>query len=432
MNTIEEEVLSYIVLSGDLAAVVDGGVGADHFLDPQNRSVWDSIVSFKSDFGEAPTPEVVLRDYPNYAFTPEGSGPIEYLVRELHEQRRRTLIDLGLGAVAAAMDKGGTEEAIPFLRLMLSQITVMGQDSKEIDYAATGAQRLEEYRYAKDNPGEMLGIPTGFKFLDRVTLGTQRQQMLVLTGLAKSCKTTIMLRMTRKAYEHGAKPLLVSFEMPYNEIARRLDGFLAGVNPKKLQTGQYSEIEWRKLERALKDPLGEHPYIVTEDRAGAMTISGLQSKIDSLSPGVLFVDGAYFLHDEISRESQTPLALTNISRGLKRLALNNDLPVVVTTQSLSHKVGAKGLTANSLGYTSAWVQDADTVIGVEATDIDFAYRMKILASRNAPPQEHIITINWDPPSFEEAEYEAEDDGYLAVGHVGDAGRVHQPSPRRRT
>ncbi|MFC9505383.1 DnaB-like helicase C-terminal domain-containing protein [Streptomyces sp. NPDC057002] len=405
MSSIEEEVISYIALTGDLETVTTARVTADHFLDPNNRRIFEEILAFRADFGEPPTPEVICRDHPGFAFREEGSGPVDYLIRELHEARRRTIIDLGLNAVAEALDKSGSEAALPLLRMMLAHAATATATSREIDYAASGVQRLEVYRQAKDNPGELLGIPTGFRFLDKVTLGVQPQQMIVLTGLAKSCKTTVMLGMTRSAYDYGARPLLISFEMPYAEIARRLDGFLAKVNPKKLQTGELSPKEWRALENALSGPLGEQPYIVTEDRAGAMTLSGIQSKIDQLSPSVVFIDGAYFLHDEISRESQTPIALTNISRGLKKLALNNDLPVVVTTQSLSHKVGAKGLTANSLGYTSAWVQDADLVVGMEATDEDFFYRMKVLASRNAPPQEHLISISWEPPQFEEAEIE---------------------------
>ncbi|MEW1922286.1 DnaB-like helicase C-terminal domain-containing protein [Streptomyces sp. NPDC088360] len=409
MTSIEEEVISYIALTGDLDTVVGqgGGITAEHFLDPETRKVFDSILAFRSDFGEPPTPEVIHRDHPNFPFTEDTSGPIDYLIRELHEARRRTIIDLGMGAVGEALDKNGSEAALPLLRMMLAQATTATAASREIDYAATGTQRLDVYRQARDNPGELLGIPTGFQFLDQVTLGIQPQQMIVLTGLAKSCKTTVMLGMTRSAYDYGASPLLVSFEMPYAEVARRLDGFLAKVNPRKLQTGQLTAKEWRQLEAALSDPLGEQPYVFTEDRAGAMTIAGLQTKIDQLSPSVLFVDGAYFLFDEISRESQTPIALTNISRGLKKLALNNDIPVVVTTQSLSHKVGAKGLTVNSLGYTSAWGQDADLVVGMEATDEETFYRLKVLASRNAPPQEHLISISWDPPQFEEAEVEAD-------------------------
>ncbi|WP_406362495.1 DnaB-like helicase C-terminal domain-containing protein [Streptomyces sp. NBC_01579] len=409
MSSIEEEVISYVALTGDLDTVVGqtGGITAEHFLDPETRKVFSSILAFRADFGEPPTPEVIQRDHPNFVFAEDSSGPIDYLLRELHESRRRTIIDLGMGAVGEALDKGGSDAALPLLRLMLAQATTATADSREIDYAATGARRLDVYREARDNPGELLGIPTGFAFLDQVTLGIQPQQMIVLTGLAKSCKTTVMLGMTRSAYDYGAKPLLVSFEMPYAEIARRLDGFLAKVNPKKLQTGQLTAKEWRQLEAALSDPLGEQPYIVTEDRAGAMTLAGIQTKIDQLSPSVVFIDGAYFLYDEISRESMTPIALTNISRGLKKLALNNDMPIVVTTQSLSHKVGAKGLTANSLGYTSAWVQDADLVVGMEATDEDLFYRMKVLASRNAAPQEHLISISWDPPQFEEAEIEAD-------------------------
>ncbi|MGW3860278.1 DnaB-like helicase C-terminal domain-containing protein [Streptomyces sp. NPDC005047] len=407
MTSVEEEVISYVALTGDLETVTNARITAEHFLDPKNRAVYTGILDFKSDFGEPPTPEVIQRDHPAFRFTEDSSGPIDYLVKELHEQRRRTIIDLGLGAVAEAIDRGGSEAAMPLLRLMLAQATTATATSREIDYASTGDQRLEVYRQARDNPGELLGIPTGFQFLDKVTLGIQPQQMIVLTGLAKSCKTTVMLGMTRSAYDYGAKPLLVSFEMPYQEIARRLDGFLAKVNPRKLQTGELSPKEWRALEQALASPLGEQPYIVTEDRAGAMTLTGIQSKIDQLSPSVVFIDGAYFLFDEISRESQTPIALTNISRGLKKLALNNDLPVVVTTQSLSHKVGAKGLTASSLGYTSAWVQDADLVVGMEATDEETFYRLKVLAARNAPPQEHLISISWEPPQFEEAEVEEE-------------------------
>jgi replicative DNA helicase len=405
LSSLEEEVISYVALTGDLETVTQARITADHFLDPNNRRIFEEILTFRADFGEPPTPEVIQRDHPGFAFRQDSSGPLDYLVRELHEARRRVIIDLGLDAVADALDKNGSEAALPLLRMMLAQATTASASSREINYAATGAERLAAYRQARENPGQLLGITTGFRFLDKVTLGVQPQQMIVLTGLAKSCKTTVMLGMTRSAYDYGAKPLLISFEMPYAEIARRLDGFLAQVNPRKLQTGDLSPREWQALEKALSGPLGDQPYVITEDRAGVMTLTGIQSKIDQLSPSVVFIDGAYFLFDEVSRESQTPLALTNISRGLKKLALNNDIPVVVTTQSLSHKVGAKGLTANSLGYTSAWVQDADLVVGMEATDEDLCYRMKVLASRNAPPQENLISISWDPPAFEEEDVE---------------------------
>ncbi|KJK56213.1 DnaB-like helicase C-terminal domain-containing protein [Saccharothrix sp. ST-888] len=404
MSTIEEEVISYIASTGDLAAVTEAGITPEHFLDGDNRSVFKNILSFKADFGEAPTAEVILRDHPNYRFTQDSSGPVEYLVRELHDERLRLLVELGLGAAVDALEEGGVRAALDVLRVMQTQAVLAAPAAREIDYARTGAQRLEIYRSARDNPGAILGIPSGFRWLDKVTLGLQRQQMIVLTGLAKSSKTTVMLGMVRAAWEHGAKPLVLSFEMPYLEIARRIDGFMIPINPKQLQTGEVSDVEWRRVERALLQEHRDTSLIFTEDRAGAMTISGIQAKIDSIQPDIVFVDGAYFLTDEVTRETQTPLALTNISRGLKRLALTNDLPLVVTTQSLPHKLGRNGLGPQSLGYTSAWIQDADAVIGMEATEEEDAseYRMKLLLSRNAPPQEQLISIFWDPPRFEEA------------------------------
>jgi hypothetical protein len=404
VSRVEEEVISYIALEGDLLTVTGAGIGLDHFLDPDNRRVFADIIAFQQDYAEAPTAEAILRDHPNFEFVAESSGPITYLLKQLHKARIETLVELGMGAAGDAMDKDGPEAALAVLRVMQTQVALASAESQEIDYAQTGSARLETYRKARENPGEMLGIPTGFVFLDKVTNGIQPQQFIVLTGLAKSCKTTVMLGMARTAYDYGVKPLILSFEMPYAEIARRMDGFRYGVNPSELLKGNLADRDWRRLERELLTVEKDKSLIFTEDRAGATTLSGIQAKIEKVSPDVLFVDGAYFLRDEITGEVQTPLALTNISRGLRRLALSH-IPIVVTTQSLSHKVGAKGLTANSLGYTSAWVQDADLVVGMEPTDEDHEYRMKVLLSRNAIPQDHLISIHWDPPRFEEAPLE---------------------------
>lgn len=412
MTTIEEEVVSYVVATGDLEVILNAGITPDHFLDPQNRRAFADIITFRTDYGEPPTPTVLLRDHPTYPLVPDLdhlSGPVSYLIDQLHEGRRTTLIDLGLGAVAAALDKEGSTAALELMRLTLAQASSLtAAQSRETDYIASGPQRLRRYQDARLNPGAMIGMPTGFRALDKVTRGLQKQQSIGLTGLAKSCKTTVMLGIVRTVYDWGATPLVISFEMSEAEISRRMDGFAAAINPTSLLTGEMNEAEWRRLERVLtlrKMEPDPHRLIISEDRANAMTISGLQAKIDQLKPTILFVDGAYFLFDEISKEGGTPLALTNVSRGLKQLAMNNDIPVVFTTQSLASKMGRNGLSANSLGYTSAWVQDADLVVGMEAAEDPGDYLMKILAARNAPPQQHLISISWNPPRFEEAELE---------------------------
>lgn len=416
MTSIEEEVVSYVVASGDLETVLQAGVTADHFLDPRNRQAFADILAFRADYGETPTPDVLLRDHPKYPLVTDLSGPVPYLLDQLQESRRQTIIDLGLGAVADALDKKGSDAALNTLRLMLAQAGALTtRDSRETDYIASGVLRLERYRQARESPGAMLGMPTGFVFLDKATRGLQRQQMIVLTGLAKSCKTTVMLGVLRTVYDWGACPLIISFEMSEAEISRRMDGFAAEINPTNLLTGEMTDRDWRRLERTLAPARGTEaepdarPLLISEDRANSITISGLRAKVEQLQPDVLFVDGAYFLFDEITKESGTPLALTNISRGLKQLAMSCDIPVVVTTQSLASKMGRNGLSANSLGYTSAWVQDADLVVGMEAAEDPGDYLMKILAARNAPPQQHLISINWNPPKFEEAELENSDD-----------------------
>jgi hypothetical protein len=409
MNQLEEQVLSYIAIEGDLDTVRDAGVTADHFLLPANRTIFNDILSFHRDYGEPPTPEVVLKDHPTFKFATDAVAPIGYLVAQLIEKRTRTIIEVGLGQAMSALDDGGPERALQVLRVLQTQAVLANAHITEVDYATTGTDRLEWYRNARENPDAMRGLPTGFVFLDKLLRGIQSTDFFVLTGLAKSCKTTVLLAMLRTAFEAGAKPLALSFEMSYPQIARRLDGFTFGINPNDLLSGQVSEKDWRRLERELTKEVEDKSLIFTEDRAGSMTVSGLDRKIEQLNPDIVFLDGAYFLRDEISGETQTALALTNVSRGLRKISLDRGVPLVVTTQSLPSKVGAKGLTANSLGYTSAWVQDATAVIGMEATDEIGEYVMKIIEAREAPRSQTTLSISFDPPSIEEAPPEDEND-----------------------
>lgn len=405
---IEEQVLSWLVLSGDYASFSRTGVTKDYFLHPDSRSVFTWVWDFHENYNEAPTPDAVLLRFPDFPFTEDLAGPIEFLVDQMRESRRRLIVEMGISTADAALGKDDLNAALAALNTTVTAAAASVGANGDIDAVDTFDLRMERYRQACSTDG-MLGIPTGFKFLDAATQGLQPSQFIVITGLAKSCKTTIELAVARAVHDAKKVGLIVSFEMSEPEVTRRLDGFWAGVNPRRLQSGDMTEAEWRRMDRASKRLAGSRPLIVTEDRASTMTISGIRAKVEQVKPDVLFVDGAYFLMDEVSRESQTPIALTNISRGLKRMAMACNIAVVITTQALPHKVGTRGMTMYSAGYTSAWAQDADVLMGTEADPVNPGrYKTPILASRNSLPGDYEIEISWEPPEIKEIDCEDAD------------------------
>ena len=146
------------------------------------------------------------------------------------------------------------------------------------------------------------------------------------------------------------------------------------------------------------------PFIFSTDITAGSTVGSIQAKIIDYQPDVVFVDGAYLMQSEVPGvEPGSAQAVTSISRGLKRLAQQQKVPICVTTQAtLSRSRG--GLTIHSAMYSQAWGQDCDVMLGVERqtpeggdTSEDLAGpvqgKFKVLESRSGPRKE--VMLEWD-------------------------------------
>jgi replicative DNA helicase len=143
-------------------------------------------------------------------------------------------------------------------------------------------------------------------------------------------------------------------------------------------------------------------FLLTDSLTG-MTVSAIAAKVNTVNPDVLFVDGAYLMLDETTGEAGTPQSLTNITRSLKRLAQRANICVVVSTQSLLWKQKKNVVSADSIGYSSSWLQDSDVVLGLQRTEDDDPNirTLKIVASRNCPVAEVDMLFDWELGEFRE-------------------------------
>ncbi|MEV4454381.1 DnaB-like helicase C-terminal domain-containing protein [Microbispora sp. NPDC049633] len=398
----ERLLISKVIETGQIAPAARAGVGPKWFTDPASAQVWKMLTEHVSRYGNVPTIGVVKADYPTYKLlaTPET---LDYLVDRMVRHRSLSLLEMALTDAASAHVRGDLEGVTARLHGVLADVARATMTSADINLTKNGADRLARYRELAELDGRLRGIPSGFSAIDAALQGFEGGQLITFVGPPKAGKSTALLLMAKAAQESGKTPLFVGFEMSNWEQSDRLDAARAGISHARLRNGTLKPADWKRLERSIAQMESMPDFHMTADAQSVLTLTGLRAKIEAIGPDIVFVDGVYMMQDENGEPSGSPQALTNITRGLKRMAQQLGIPIVIATQALESKMAGKKLSTFSIGYSSSFVQDSDAVIGVENTEDPEIKKMRLLTARNASPMEVFYQWCWDPVSFEELE-----------------------------
>ena len=379
------------------------GVQSSWFTDETERRVWDFTQNHYSKYGESPSMEVLSANFPTYVFS-EVSDSVDFLIDKVIESRRESVIRNALRSAAEEVGNQNTEHALVVLQKGLAKLEEDGlAQTTDIDLTSDPEKRWDEYLERKNLPNGLRGLATGFDSLDQAMSGVQPGQLIVIVAPPKTGKSTLALQMAHNIHMGGAVPVFQSFEMSNQEQLTRYDAMRSRVSHHKLLTGTLSTQEESRYQAKLRS-LSKIPHkFWLSESASASTISGLANKIQLLQPDVLFVDGTYLMVDEQSGEANTALALTNITRSLKRLAQRYQIPIIISTQVLEWKMRKGQVTADSIGYSSSFFQDADVLIALQREDenVDDTRVLKLLAGRNTSPMEVSLVWDWSTGEFRE-------------------------------
>jgi replicative DNA helicase len=415
---VERLLISKIIAEGNLADVTDAGVNPTFFLDPNSRRVYATILRHKTEYGEVPTVRVMRKDFPDYKFV-EVDEALQYLIDEIRKNHALSIYEEALGDAVAAYEMEDQDTVRNILSRALGKVAAEIPHGRDTDITQTGEKRLERYKAFEDLDGGLRGIPSGFTSIDRATQGFQKGQLITFVGPPKAGKSTTLLLSALAAHRMAYRPLFIGFEMSNEEQEERLDAIVAGISHHRLRGGTLKPDEWKRLQRAVHSMREMKPFILSNDSMSTTTLSGVAAKIERYEPDIVFVDGTYMMDDENGEAKGSPQALTNITRGLKRMAHNMDIPLVNTTQVLEWKMDRKkGITSSSIGYTSSFAQDSDAVIGNENTDDPTIKKVKIVLARNAQAMETYVQWDWETGTFEELKdnpFEAEGEGGESYG-----------------
>ncbi|MDD2763681.1 MAG: replicative DNA helicase [Opitutaceae bacterium] len=266
-----------------------------------------------------------------------------------------------------------------------------------------------------DKKGELTGVASGFKDLDELTFGFQKQEMIVLAARPSMGKTSLALNIAEAAALPKKGPpvptLVFSLEMSAAQLALRMLCSRARVNIKLLRDGLLPKNGPEKQQLVgVADELSKAPLFI--DDSSHLTIMELRAKARRLYTryklGLIVVD---YLQLISSPDAQTPREqqVAEMSRGLKAMAKELDLPVLVLSQlNRSSEKENRAPRLSDLRESGSIEQDADVVLMLaRPRDADERFQtaadaadLIVAKQRNGPVGELKLTFLKDITRFE--------------------------------
>ena len=243
------------------------------------------------------------------------------------------------------------------------------------DYVAMDAlladafDRIEELH---KNKGALRGLKTGFRDLDKLTAGFQKGDLIIVGARPAMGKTTFAQNLAYNIASINKKGVLFfSMEMAANEIIDRMISDVSGVDNWKMRTGNLSDEEFSKIGDALGE-MDELPIFI--DDTSSMNIMELRNKarraVHEHDIGIILIDYLQLIQGSDRYKGQRVQEVTEISRGLKILARELEIPVVALAQLSRNVTGRDNPrpVLSDLRESGSIEQDADLVLFLHRPD----------------------------------------------------------------
>ena len=380
----EQGVLGGILVHGvDVLAGVAATLGVDDFYDRRHGRIYAAMLDLYHK--NQPVDEITLTSRLDDQGQLEAVGGPVYLAELADIVISRPNVDyyaelvkdksLLRGFIAAAhkaIDQAYLHQADPDLALEEAERAIFAatqerlvKNTSDFQEVITSALGLIENRFMQK--GHVAGVPTGFARLDQLTYGLQAGDLIIVAGRPSMGKTAFALNLAaHAALEHNIPVAIFSLEMSKEQLGMRLLSSEARVSGNKIRSGFLSQDrDWPALTRAA-DRLYNAPIYIDDTPALSvleMRAKARRLKADREDLGLILVDYLQLMRGRRESFDSREQEISDISRSLKALAKELNLPVVALSQ-LNRKVEERPNRRpmlSDLRESGAIEQDADVI-----------------------------------------------------------------------
>ncbi len=377
----EQAVLGGILLNNDTMNQLMDILSPDDFYREAHAAVFDAMVHLYNE--SEPIDVITLSEALNKKEGLEKAGGIEYLavlvesvstsagiayhaeiIRDA-SVRRRLISECSNISELCFREQDETDDLLEKAEQRIFNIaeSQIKEGFQGLNQVIKGS--MEKVVKAGESQGFLTGVTTGFEYFDRLTAGLQPSDLIIVAGRPSMGKTALALNMGYNAAKNTKKGVAVfSLEMSRQQLGIRLLGFESRIDATRLRTGRLKKHEWQDLIDAA-DRLSEIPIFI--DDSSAISVLEMKAKCRRLKKrgelALVIIDYMQLIQGRRSAESRQ-LEMSEISRALKGLAKDLDIPVVALSQ-LNRKVEDrpnKRPQLADLRESGAIEQDADVIV----------------------------------------------------------------------
>ncbi len=348
-NSIEAEacVLGSMMLDASAVDIAVQIVRAEHFYRPAHQVIFEILVDMQD--ARKPINLVTINEELRRLNKLDQVGGIEYIVSLVEGVPNAGLVDYYAKTVR---DKALLRDLIRAGNEIVSEVYDSHDEASAIIDSAEGkvfriaqehvgdqAIKLDGlithvFEVIEKSSGQMItGLPSGYHALDEMTSGFQKNEMIILGARPSMGKTSILLNIAENMAVTEKKPVVVySLEMSKEQIAQRLLSAYSRFNLRQMRRGMISPEDWTKLQMAAGD-LEQAPMFI--DDSPMLTILQLRAKARRLKASqdiqCIFIDYLQLMTYSGRADSRQE-QITEISRGIKALARELQVPIICAAQ----------------------------------------------------------------------------------------------------
>lgn len=346
----EMSLLGAILIDGEIIADVTDKIHAGDFYDKRHDAIFDGmlrlyerhkpvdLLTLSDELRRKDELEMVggssyLTELTNYVPTAAHATAYAELVAQKAVRRRLIKASSDIAELGYNEDTS-VEELLGHAEAELFSVSDQSLKQDLISLETILNESFDRIEELHRNKGQLRGVPTGYRDLDNMTAGLQRSDLIILAARPAMGKTTLVTNLAYNVATIAKQPVLFfSLEMSKEQLVDRMLADAAGVDSWNIRTGNLSDEDFGKLSEAMGE-MAEAPIYI--DDTPGISVLELRTKARREAHnhplGLIIIDYLQLLTGSGRRSENRVQEVSEISRGLKLIARELNVPVIALSQ----------------------------------------------------------------------------------------------------
>ena len=431
----ETSVLGSMLLDNESINLVTEILTTSNFYKTSHQYIFDTIINLYNKHNAVDL--VILKDELKKQSLLEKVGGAEYLM-ELEESvpiasnveyyakivREKTIKRDLIAATAkiqqeAYNDSLESDELLDIAEKEIFDITQRKFSSPTIKLFNILHDTFDHISNLHDREGRLTGLATGFRDLNDITSGLQKSELIVIAARPSMGKSCLVLNIAEHVGTKEKKPTLIfSMEMSAQQVAQNMLCSTAKIDAHLLRTGKLGDDQFSNLSLAMGDLSESEIFIDDTPGLGLLELRAKARRL-KLQHGIQLIIIDYLQLMEARRAENRQQEISSISRGLKALARELEVPVIAVSQLNRSVEMREGHTPrmSDLRESGSIEQDADVIILLHREDYYDPTKkpgevdLNIAKQRNGPTGKITLTFLREILRFENRQHNTSSDVY---------------------